>query len=307
LTAAPVRARGLAKRFGRRTALAGVDLDVAAGEVVALVGPNGSGKTTLLRILAGLARASAGEARLFGLDPRVERAGVMRRARFAFAPPALFSGLSAREHLRALGGLGVPRDGRPARAAIEDVLALVGLHERADDRVDAYSFGMRQRLALAIALLPRPELIVLDEPADGLDPLAVLELGGILAGLARERGTTVLLSSHLLLEVGALADRLVVLREGGVLLAGRPAELVAETRRVVLVSDDVARAERALATRGIPCERRGAELLLAAGALTLDDAARLLAGAGARLTGFHVRAATLEEVVLARLAAEHVA
>jgi len=305
LSAAPVRARGLAKRFGRRTALDGVDLDVEPGEIVALVGPNGSGKTTLLRMLAGLARPSAGEARLFGLDPRVDRAGVMRRARFSFAPPALFAGLTAREHLRELGRMGLSGAAAPDAGEAQRALDLVGLAERADDRVDGFSFGMRQRLALALALVPRPELIVLDEPADGLDPLAVLELREILARLARddaEHATSVLLSSHMLLEVGALADRVVVLREGRVLLAGRPDELVRASRRAVLVADDVERAAGALTERGLAFERAGDELRLGDDALVLADAAALCAGAGTSLRAFHVRPATLESIVLARLA-----
>ena len=218
-----VRARGLARRFGARLALAPLELEVGAGEVLGLVGPNGSGKTTLLRMLSGFLKPSEGELRVLGCEPWSERARLMERARFAFAPPPLYERMSAREHLRCLGALG----GEPPSAAdIQRALDTVGLGERADERVRAFSFGMRQRLALAQALVPRPELLVLDEPTDGLDPLAVLELREVLARLAREEGVTVLLSSHLLVEVEELVDRMLVLFEGRSLFLGTPHELL---------------------------------------------------------------------------------
>jgi ABC-2 type transport system ATP-binding protein len=297
---APVRVQGLRKELGARTALAGVDLEVHPRELVALVGPNGSGKTTLLRVLAGLLRPSAGTVRVFGLDPARERAAVMRRARFAFAPPALFAGLTAREHVAYLGGLGAPR---PARSEVERALDLVGLAERADERAEVLSFGMRQRLAVAVALVPQPALLVLDEPTDGLDPRAVLSLRALLVRL-RAEGIAVLCSSHLMFEVEKLADRLLVLSEGRVLVEGTPAELLGGTARLVLRVDEPARARAALLARGLRAEGEGEELSLDAGALDLEDARTLLGAAGVRLQGFHARPATLEEVVLARLAAE---
>jgi len=160
MAAVPVEVRGLGRRFGARIALAGVELRVEPGEIVGPVGPNGSGKTTLLRILAGLLRASAGEARVFGLEPFGRRELVMQRARFAFAPPALFESLTAREHLAYLSRLGLRSEAFPTPSAIESALETVGLRERAGDRVHTFSFGMRQRLLLAQALLPLPELLV---------------------------------------------------------------------------------------------------------------------------------------------------
>ena len=297
---APLEAHGLGKRFGARRALEGLDLQVEAGEIVALVGPNGSGKTTLLRLLAGLLRPTSGEARVFGLRPFAERAKVMARARFAFAPPALFPTLTAREHLVHLASVG---GRRPPRQRVNEILERVGLGARADDRVAAFSFGMRQRLALAQALLPLPELLVLDEPTDGLDPMAVLELRALLRELVAEHGLTVVLSSHLLFEVGELVDRLVVLEEGRCVFQGRPAELSEGTRQLELEASDPARALAALREAGHDARLDGGlAITLPRGALTLAQASRLLESAGVELTGFHLRRANLERALLARLA-----
>ncbi|MBI5362417.1 MAG: ABC transporter ATP-binding protein [Planctomycetes bacterium] len=294
--------RQLSRRFGARLALDRVDLRVERGEIVGLVGPNGSGKSTLLRVLAGFLRPSSGEARVFGFDPARERERVMERARFAFAPPALFDALTAREHLELLPSIG---GARVAASDVERALHLVGLAQRSDERVRAFSFGMRQRLAIALTLLPRPELIVLDEPTEGLDPLAVLELRDVLARLAREEGVAVLLSSHLLIEIDELVDRMLVLHEGRAVFAGTPGELCAGSACIRIVASDVERAEDVLHALGLRVQRLAdGELELDAGAITLNAAAEALQGANAELLGFHTRSATLEEALLARLAKE---
>jgi len=293
--------RGLERRFGARRALAGVELEVRAGEIVGLVGPNGSGKTTLLRILAGLLRPTAGTVRVAGFDPQYEREEVMRVARFAFAPPALVESLTAREHLAHFGGLG---GARVEAAEIERVLARVGLAARADERVRGFSFGMRQRLVLALSLVPRPRLLVLDEPTEGLDPLAVLELRGILAGLRREHGLAILLSSHLLLEIDQLVDRMLVLSEGRTLFAGTPAELTAGTERVRWRVSDAGRALELARARGLVVERIRADELELADSPPLAEVAGFLAAGGVTLHGYARTRATLEAALLARLAEE---
>ena len=299
--ALPVSVRALTRRFGRRTALADVDLEVAPGEIVGLAGPNGSGKTTLLKVLAGFLRPGEGQARLFDLDPWRDAPRIMRSARFVFAPPALFGSLTAAEHLRHLPRLG---GARPTGRDVEATLARVGLEGRGGDRVRTFSFGMRQRLALAQALLPRPELLVLDEPTDGLDPLAVLELRRILSRLREEEGVAILLSSHLLLEIEELVDRLLVLRDGRPLFHGTPAEMVGPARELRLGVDDPVRAREVLAAHGHAAELRDGGLALAAGGLDLEAARGLLGGAGLVLTSFSEHVPTLEEALLARLRAE---
>jgi len=301
----PFCVAGVRRSFGARVALEGVDFDVAPGRIAGLVGPNGSGKTTLLKLLAGFLRPDAGELRVFGLDPFRERARVMQRVRFAFAPPALFEALTAREHIDYLTRLG--GGAKPTSAELDEALHLVGLHDRADEAVRSFSFGMRQRLGLAQALVPRPELLVLDEPTDGLDPLAVLELREILRRLRDDHGIAVLLSSHLLFEVDQLVDDLLVLREGKTLFRGTPAELRRGGEVLVVEAADRECARTALREQGFEVTDRGTDALeLEAGALVLDEAAALLESAGTKLTSFRVESPTLESALLAKLRAHEV-
>lgn len=295
---------GVQRRFGKRIALDGVDLFVGPGEMVGLVGPNGSGKTTLLKVVAGFLRPDAGTVRVFGFAPFREQARVMERARFAFAPPALFETLTAREHLVHLAA--IRRSGTPAvgRAELDRALELVGLRERAEDRVRAFSFGMRQRLVIAQALLPMPELLVLDEPTDGLDPLAVLELRDLLRRLREEHGLAILLSSHLLIEIEELVDRMLVLAEGRTLFHGAPAEMLAGLRCLRLGADDLVRAREILEQHELACTPRGDELELALGSLDVARAGSLLAAGDVQLVSFRQHVPSLEEALLARLRAD---
>ena len=306
MEAPPLQLAGVTRRFGARTALAGASFEVGPGELIGLVGPNGSGKTTLLKVVAGFLRPDEGQARVFGLDPYRDQARVMERARFAFAPPALFAGLTGREHLVHLARIAAPGSPRVTAAEIDRALETVGLAERGADRVAAYSFGMRQRLALAQALLPRPELLVLDEPTDGLDPLAILELRGVLVRLREEHGTAILLSSHLLVEIESLVDRLLVLSEGRTLFQGTPAELLEGGAHLRLRVSDVERARAALSEHGLRVEIAGGdgrELVLERGAVSLAEAAGCLAARGVALEAFHEERPTLEDALLERLRA----
>lgn len=297
-----VETRGLTRRFGRRVALDQADLTVEPGTIVGLVGPNGSGKTTLLKCLAGFQRASSGTARVHGLDPWRERAAVMASTRFAFAPPALFEGLTAREHLIHLASLGATPSRRELRVEIDAALERVGLLGRAKDRVGTFSFGMRQRLGLALATVPLPKLLVLDEPTDGLDPLAVLDLRRVLQDLRGEHGVTVLLSSHLLIEIDRLVDSMLVLNEGKTLFQGTPAEMCRGSERLRLLTDDAERAHAALREGG-----QGPELLedgvleVRDPSLTLESASELLRARGVELRSFHLHRPSLEQVLLARM------
>src|SRR5690242_10059534 len=204
-----VRARGIAKSFGDVVALDGVDLDVAEGQVHGLVGPNGAGKTTLLGLLLGLARADAGELEI--------RASPV--AGFVDGP-GLYPALTARQNLDALARL---RGDGPE--GIGDVLEEVGLTEVADDRVRGFSLGMRQRLGLAAALLAEPRLLVLDEPANGLDPAGTRHVHRVLTRLAAQ-GTTVILSSHRMDDLAALCGEVTILATGRVVFSGPLSTLV---------------------------------------------------------------------------------
>ena len=302
-----VEARGATKRFGRRTALDRVDLHIGEGEIVGLAGPNGSGKTTLLKLLAGLSRPSSGEVRVLGLDPYRKREEVMRAARFAFAPPPLYEALTAREHLVHLSRLA----GRGAkRPEVDAALDLVGLAERATDRVHTFSFGMRQRLILAQAVLPRPRLLVLDEPADGLDPKAVLELRAILSRLRSEHGVAILLASHLLFELDKLVDRLLVLSAGRQLFQGTPDELrgPVECVRIRLRDhgtigfDRVASALGELGARVRPGDE--GSFLLEGSTPALEQVRERLGQDGLELAEYALERPSLEGALIARLAEE---
>lgn len=230
-----IEVRGLSKSFGPRAALAGVDLSVAAGEFTTLVGPNGAGKTTLLRILATLARPSSGTVRVAGLD--LVRAGIEVRRRVGFLShrTLLYDDLTAEQNLNFYAQMYDLDDG-PAR--VDDLLKRVRLVTRRDDLVRTFSRGMQQRLAVARAVLHRPQLLLLDEPYTGLDPVAVQVLTALLAELAGD-GCTILLTTHDLARGLEVGQRLVVLAHGGVVydvpwagvdLASFPEEYVRLTR-----------------------------------------------------------------------------
>ncbi|WP_440556184.1 ABC transporter ATP-binding protein [Streptomyces sp. SCPE 10] len=251
-----VRARGIAKYFGEVVALDGVDLDVAQGRIHGLVGPNGAGKTTLLGLLLGLAVADSGELEILGVPVGRTVAAVDGVAGFVDGP-GLYPSLTARQNLAALAALR-GSGGRPA--GTEEALAEVGLGEVADDRVRGFSLGMRQRLGLAAALLTRPRLLVLDEPANGLDPAGKRDVHGVLDRLAAD-GTAVVLSSHRMDDVEALCSEVTILATGRIVFSGPPAKLAAESRELDyrLVTSDPAAARRlAAGTDGVRLVEGGA-------------------------------------------------
>jgi ABC-2 type transport system ATP-binding protein len=218
----PIEVRGLVKRYGELVAVDHVDLTVEAGDVFGYLGPNGAGKTTSLRMMLGLIRPSAGTVRLFGHDPQTSVKALEGVAGFVEAP-SFYPYLSGRENLRLFAAL----DGGEATARIEESLVTVGLAERAKDRVGGYSHGMRQRLGIAAALLRRPKLLMLDEPATGLDPGGMRDMRDLIRELSAS-GMTVLLSSHLLAEVEELCNRVAIVRSGRVAYQGSLADLRAQ-------------------------------------------------------------------------------
>ncbi|MFS8523149.1 MAG: ATP-binding cassette domain-containing protein, partial [Micromonosporaceae bacterium] len=221
-----VEIRGLRKSYrtwrgGRRQALDGFDMEVAPGQVHGFLGPNGSGKTTTLRALLGLVAANGGQMRLFGREVPAALPEVAGQVGAIVESPQFFGNFSGRETLVLLATAG----GIP-RARVDEVLELVGLRDRARERVKSYSLGMRQRLAVASALLKRPRLLILDEPANGLDPAGIREMRDLMRNLAAE-GTTVLLSSHILSEVQQICDTVTIISLGRRVVAGPVSEVLA--------------------------------------------------------------------------------
>ena len=219
---APVATSGLVKRYGDLVAVDGVDLTVERGDVFGYLGPNGAGKTTLLRMLLGLIRPTAGQARLFGRDPLADGAKALQGVAGFVEGPRFYPYLSGRRNLELLADY----DGDGARSRIDEVLEVVELRDRAKDRVGGYSHGMRQRLGIASALLRRPQLLLLDEPTTGLDPAGMRDMRELVRRLAGE-GITILLSSHLLNEVEELCNRVAIIRKGRIAYEGGLGELLA--------------------------------------------------------------------------------
>jgi len=286
--------RGLVKRFGRLRAVDGIDLDVREGDVYGFLGANGSGKTTTVRMLLGLVLPTSGEVELLG--GRMPRAGrrVLPRVGALIEGPAHYGHLSGRENLSLLDAAGPGGGRRTRRARIDEVLEQVGLAGVGRRPVKAYSLGMRQRLGLAGALLRRPELLVLDEPTNGLDPQGIHEIRTLLLDLHRG-GTTIFLSSHLLAEVEQMATRVGVLDRGRLVLQDDLSVLTAPTGRTVVHSPAPELVRATLDGRVTAVE---GERVLVRGADPAEVNA-LLVQAGVPVRGLALERPTLEEVVLA--------
>jgi ABC-2 type transport system ATP-binding protein len=289
-----ISTRGLVKRYGRVRAVDGIDLDVQPGDVYGFLGANGSGKTTTVRMLLGLVLPTRGEVDLLG--ERMPRAGrrVLPRVGALIEGPAHYGHLSGRENLSLLDSAGRGGSWRTRRKRVDDALDQVGLGGVGRRPVKAYSLGMRQRLGLAGALLRRPELLVLDEPTNGLDPQGISEVRELLLELHRG-GTTVFLSSHLLAEVEQLCSRVGVLDRGRLVLQDELARLTAPTGSTVVRTPAADRVCAALDGRVSSVE---GERVVVKGSDPAEVNA-LLVGAGIPVTGLALERPTLEEVVLA--------
>jgi ABC-2 type transport system ATP-binding protein len=243
--------RRLVKRYGPRVALTGLDLNVPRGAVYGFLGPNGSGKTTTLRLLVGLIRPNEGSIEMLGQPYSWRDRKRMFRIGSLIESPAFYPYLSGRDNLRVFAAAGPPTQ----RGRIDFALDAVGLHDRASDKVKTYSLGMRQRLGIAVALLSDPELLLLDEPANGLDPAGIVAMRELLRQLT-EQGKTVLVSSHILPEVQQLADVVGIIDRGRLVREGPMDRLLGEGARVrVRVQPaEVERATQLLGAFGAPIE-----------------------------------------------------
>ena len=225
-----VETSGLTKRFGDRTVVDGVDLQVPRGSAFGYLGPNGAGKTTLIRMLLGLTGATAGTMKVLGRPVPAQRAEALARVGAIVEEPRFHPFLTGRDNLRVVAAARGPE----AHARIDGALARVGLADRADDRVKSYSIGMRQRLGVARSLLGDPELLMLDEPTNGLDPAGILEFRGMIRELVGE-GRTVLLSSHVLDEVEKVVDALAIVDRGQVVWQGPIGDIRAGAQPTLLI------------------------------------------------------------------------
>ena len=222
-----IRTHRLTKKYGTLTAVNKLDLEVYPGEVFGLLGQNGAGKTTTILMLLGLSEPTSGEASVMGLDPGFEPREVKRRVGYLPDAVGFYGGLTGRQNLRYTARLNGLRR-QEAEAAIDDVLDHVGLKDRANDPVETYSRGMRQRLGIADALVKSPDLLILDEPTTSIDPIGVIEILDLLRRLVRERGLAVMLSSHLLSQVQSVCDRIGIFASGRLIGVGTVEELAAQ-------------------------------------------------------------------------------
>jgi ABC-type multidrug transport system ATPase subunit len=305
-TAAMICAREVSKRYGRRQAVSGLSLTVEAGQICALLGPNGAGKTSTMRMLVGLSSPDTGSACILG-EPVGLGAGVLSGVGVLIDGPAFVPHLTGRANLRLLWS--ATRQAWPP-PALDEALDLAGLGDALDRKVKGYSMGMKQRLMLAQALMRKPDVLILDEPANGLDPGEVRALREHLGELAR-RGAAVLVSSHQLAEVQQLATHVVVMNHGRLIAAGPMDELLGATGTYRLQVDDTARAAGVLRTLpGVATARtRGDEIVVTAPGIPSRDLVRALVTEGIGVTSVQQESKSLEEAFLTMTqgAGEHAA
>ena len=301
---AAIRAVGLSKRYGEVAAVDGLDLTVERGELYGFLGPNGAGKTTTIRMALGLIHPTGGMIEVLGSSVTAGR-GPFERVGALVEEPAFWSYLSGRRNLEAFARAGSGRaDIRARLDRIDDVLQTVGLADAADKRVKQYSQGMRQRLGVGLALLGDPELLVLDEPTNGLDPSGMREVRELLRQLA-DGGTTIFISSHLLAEVEVMCDRVGVMARGAIVAEGPPGTLRGTTDRIRIEVDDVAAActvvERLVgADMSVAASASGPgalDVTLSDGLWAADVNAALVRG-GVRVNALEPQRDTLEDVFL---------
>ena len=291
-----IETTGLTKRFGERVAVDHADLTVPRGCAFGFLGPNGAGKTTLIRVLLGLTPASEGSMQMLGLPVPDRRSDALARVGAIVEEPRFHGHLTGRENLRLASAC---RD-REAEARIAPALERVGLTSRADDRVKTYSMGMRQRLGIARCLLADPELLILDEPTNGLDPAGILEFRQFVRSMVDE-GRTVFLSSHLLDEVEKICDRAAIVDQGKILMQGTVSELAAGGKPVIQIGcSDVQSAEAILLAHPAVAESGeiagGLQLVLREGTdAVVADIVRHLVEGGIGVHRVEPVRATLEE------------
>jgi ABC-2 type transport system ATP-binding protein len=299
LMTAVIEVDGLRKRYRRMRraavmAVDGLDLSVSQGGVYGFLGPNGSGKTTTIRCLLGLVRPSEGTCRLFGHDVRTALPSVVNRVGSIVEAPAFFPTFSGRRNLRLLAAqIGLPAE------RVDRALDRVGLADRKRDLVKTYSLGMRQRLGIAAALLKEPELLVLDEPANGLDPAGIKEVRELLRDLAAE-GSTVFVSSHQLAELQQTCDYVAILNRGRCVASGPVSDILARgaSRRVIVRVDDLQGGLASLRAAGFDATLDDTSLAVTVDPARAGEITRALAAADLWVTELRPIEASLEDIFL---------
>ena len=271
-----IHLKNVFKRFGGRMAVEDLSLEVPAGEIYGLLGHNGAGKSTAIGMMLGQVWPTGGEVRIGGFEVTSRRRQALEKVGAIFESPAFYDYLSGRRNLQILSSY----TARTSAARIQEVIEWVGLGERADSKVRTYSHGMRARLALAQALLPKPDLLILDEPSDGLDPEGIHEMRQTILRLQREMRLTILLSSHLLNEVEQLCSRIAVLNQGRKVFEGTMAETRRADKWVRLRVGDFPLAVQSLSQGGLIADHRDGALICPAQGVGTDQIVSFLVRGG---------------------------
>lgn len=289
-----IELHNLQKQFGNRAAVIDLTLAVPRGEIFGLLGHNGAGKSTTIGMMLGQVWPTSGAVKVCGHDVTTHRARALHKVGAIFEAPAFYDYLSGWRNLEILSHYTAPT----SKERIREVVDWVGLTGREHGKVRTYSHGMRARLALAQALLPQPELLILDEPGSGLDPEGIAEMRQTIARLHRELGLTILLSSHLLSEVEQLCTRIAVLNQGRKVFEGLVADVKAVRGRVMLKSPDFAAATTLLRERGIITGATDGRFIALVEGRTTAEVTQALVQAGCAVEGIWQQEQTLEDFYL---------
>lgn len=290
-----LKTTGLTRRYGRIMAVNGLDLEIQRGQIFGFLGPNGSGKTTTIGMILGLLRPTSGHVELFGTDTRRDLVGPLKHVGCVLEGASAYPHLSGRDNLRVWSMVA----GGVSDRRIDEVLSLVGLSERMRSKARTYSLGMRQRLAIAAALLTDPDLVVMDEPTNGLDPAGMREIRQLIRDLGA-MGKTIFVSSHMLGEVEQVCDHVAILKAGQLLMQGDVTTLLGRGTSLELQVTDVERALQVLPGLDFVTSvtRDGVRLVVETVDGRAADVSRELAGHGVYLSELRSRQSSLEDIFL---------
>jgi ABC-2 type transport system ATP-binding protein len=289
-----IELRNVIKKFAGRIAVDDLSFTVPRGEIFGLLGHNGAGKSTAIGMMLGQVWPTSGEVKICGHDVQSNRRAALMQVGAIFETPVFYDYLSGARNLEILSTYTAPT----SQARIREVIEWVGLTGREQSKVRTYSHGMRSRLALAQALLPKPELLILDEPSDGLDPEGIHEMRQTILRLQRELGLTILLSSHLLNEVEQLCTRIAVLQQGKKVYEGHVADVKATLGKVALKTSDFAKATQLLRERGLITATAEERFITLAEGRSTAEITQALVAAGIAVEGIWQHEQTVEDFYL---------
>jgi ABC-2 type transport system ATP-binding protein len=289
-----IQLTNVSKKFAGRIAVDDLSFRVARGEIFGLLGHNGAGKSTAIGMMLGQVWPTGGEVKICGHDVQSNRRAALMPVGAIFETPVFYDYLSGARNLEILSTYTAPT----SKARIREVIEWVGLTGRAQSKVRTYSHGMRSRLALAQALLPKPELLILDEPSDGLDPEGIHEMRQTILRLQRELGLTILLSSHLLNEVEQLCTRIAVLQQGKKVFEGNVADVKSARGKVTLKTSDFANAAKVLSARGLITATEKEKYITLSEGRSIAEVTQALVAAGLAVDGIWQHEQTVEDFYL---------